>query len=142
MATTVTNSSAQGPRPLSGDATTDTVAATSVVAQDEPSCEASEGITEKVMPPPRPLMIYTRPQILLLHRSPLVKPPLDMPSLRDWFGLVFMNSDCLCTYAAPGWRTNHPRKNRNLRRRDLQETDGNYLTNKLNLFGASHFFLF
>ena len=36
--------------------------------------------------PLRPLMIYTRVQLLLLHASPLVQTPLGMPALRDWFG--------------------------------------------------------
>ena len=35
---------------------------------------------------PRPLRIYTRPQLLSLSQSPMVKPPPDMPDLRTWFG--------------------------------------------------------
>lgn len=35
---------------------------------------------------PRPLRIYTRAQLLNLHRSPLVQPPPDMPDLKSWFG--------------------------------------------------------
>lgn len=35
---------------------------------------------------PRPLRIYTRAQLLSLHNSPLVKPPPDMPELKQWFG--------------------------------------------------------
>ncbi|KAF6766359.1 hypothetical protein DFP72DRAFT_866272 [Ephemerocybe angulata] len=34
----------------------------------------------------RPLRIYTRAQLLHLHRSPLVQPPPDMPELKSWFG--------------------------------------------------------
>lgn len=34
----------------------------------------------------RPLRIYTRAQLLNLHRSPLVQPPPDMPELKIWFG--------------------------------------------------------
>lgn len=34
----------------------------------------------------RPLRIYTRAQLLNLHRSPLVQAPPDMPELKVWFG--------------------------------------------------------
>lgn len=34
----------------------------------------------------RPLRIYSRAQLLHLHRSPLVQPPPDMPELKMWFG--------------------------------------------------------
>ncbi|KAH7915376.1 hypothetical protein BJ138DRAFT_1141973 [Hygrophoropsis aurantiaca] len=34
----------------------------------------------------RPLVIYSRPQLLYLHKSPLVKLPPGMPALKDWFG--------------------------------------------------------
>jgi hypothetical protein len=34
----------------------------------------------------RPLRIYSRAQLLNLHRSPLVQPPPDMPELKMWFG--------------------------------------------------------
>ena len=43
---------------------------------------------QKLAAPSQRLMIYTRPQLLLLHESPLVKPPPDMPALKDWFGYV------------------------------------------------------
>ncbi|KAJ7071543.1 hypothetical protein C8F01DRAFT_439119 [Mycena amicta] len=36
--------------------------------------------------PCRPLLIYTRPQLLRLQSSPLVKPPTAMPELKHWFG--------------------------------------------------------
>ncbi|KAI0033440.1 hypothetical protein K488DRAFT_84967 [Vararia minispora EC-137] len=35
---------------------------------------------------PRPIVIYTRPQILALYHSPLVKPLDAMPPIKDWFG--------------------------------------------------------
>lgn len=38
--------------------------------------------------PTRRLVIYPRPHLLNLHKSPLVKPPDDMPVLKDWFGYV------------------------------------------------------
>ncbi|KAH8100640.1 hypothetical protein BXZ70DRAFT_165827 [Cristinia sonorae] len=37
-------------------------------------------------PSPRRLHIYRRPHVLLLSKSPLVKTPDGMPSLKDWFG--------------------------------------------------------
>lgn len=39
--------------------------------------------------PTRRLVIYPRPQILRLSKSPLVKPPVNMPALKDWFGYGF-----------------------------------------------------
>jgi hypothetical protein len=36
--------------------------------------------------PARRLVIYPRPQTLKLSKSPLVKPPDNMPALKDWFG--------------------------------------------------------
>lgn len=39
---------------------------------------------------PVPIIVYTRSQLLSLHNSPLVKPPSDMPELKDWFGYVCM----------------------------------------------------
>ncbi|KIL70666.1 hypothetical protein M378DRAFT_6610 [Amanita muscaria Koide BX008] len=33
-----------------------------------------------------PVIVYTRSQLLSLHNSPLVRPPLNMPELKDWFG--------------------------------------------------------
>ncbi|GBE78384.1 hypothetical protein SCP_0112690 [Sparassis crispa] len=41
---------------------------------------------DKIDTPPRPLRVYTRSQVLYLHKSPLVKPPDGMPPLKDWFG--------------------------------------------------------
>lgn len=42
--------------------------------------------TEYPSSPRRPLRMYTRPQLLSLSQSPMVKPPPDMPDLRTWFG--------------------------------------------------------
>lgn len=36
----------------------------------------------------RPFVMYSRPHLLLLHKSPLVCPPAGMPALKDWFGFV------------------------------------------------------
>nr|GAT49767.1 predicted protein [Mycena chlorophos] len=36
--------------------------------------------------PCRPLLVYTRSQLLHLQASPLVKPPPTMPELKQWFG--------------------------------------------------------
>ena len=35
---------------------------------------------------PRPILIYTRDQLLFLSNSPLVDAPPDMPELKNWFG--------------------------------------------------------
>lgn len=35
---------------------------------------------------PRLLHVYTRPQLLYLAKSPLVRVPDNMPPLKDWFG--------------------------------------------------------
>lgn len=43
---------------------------------------------EQFSSPQRPLRIYTRPQLLLLSQSPMVKLPPDMPELKVWFGSV------------------------------------------------------
>lgn len=37
-------------------------------------------------PTPRPLIMYSRSQLLFLHKSPLVKIPNGMPAFKDWFG--------------------------------------------------------
>lgn len=37
---------------------------------------------------PRPRIIYTRKQLVLLSQSPLVKVPDGMPEFRAWFGFV------------------------------------------------------
>ena len=52
----------------------------------EPSSSLGE---EKHEPQPqRPLHVYSRSDVLLLSKSPLVKQPDGMPSLKDWFGCV------------------------------------------------------
>ncbi|KAJ7042546.1 hypothetical protein C8F04DRAFT_1229792 [Mycena alexandri] len=51
-------------------------------SQDQPS----EQETTSPKPPCRPLLVYTRPQMLHLQSSPLVKSPPAMPELKDWFG--------------------------------------------------------
>lgn len=48
--------------------------------------QATPERTEKSTTMFRPIKTYTRPQILFLHNSPLVRLPPDMPELRDWFG--------------------------------------------------------
>ncbi|KAF7339726.1 hypothetical protein MSAN_02188100 [Mycena sanguinolenta] len=69
------------PAPLPADVLA--LAATDAVSQDEPS--EQEGTAPKPVQS-RPLMIYTRPQMLYLQSSPLVKSPPDMPELKHWFG--------------------------------------------------------
>ncbi|KAF8213386.1 hypothetical protein K438DRAFT_1750684 [Mycena galopus ATCC 62051] len=59
------------------------LATVDAASQDEPS--GQEGSVTKP-PQSRQLMIYTRPQMLHLQSSPLVKSPPDMPELKQWFG--------------------------------------------------------
>lgn len=40
----------------------------------------------------RPVVVYTLPQLLKLHRSPLVRPPINMPDLKQWFGYASVNA--------------------------------------------------
>ena len=44
---------------------------------------------------PRPMRVYTRAQLLHLHRSPLVQPPPNMPELKVWFGCVYTSATLL-----------------------------------------------
>lgn len=53
--------------------------------------ESSSSSEEKDMQPPRPLHIYTRPQLLHLSKSPLAYVPDGMPPLKEWFGYVSYN---------------------------------------------------
>jgi zinc finger CCCH domain-containing protein 13 len=46
----------------------------------------TEQNAQKQSPLPRPILIYTREQLVSLSKSPLVKVPPDMPDLRSWFG--------------------------------------------------------
>lgn len=57
---------------------------------DSSSCSTTDAATnaEKSSFLPRPIRIYTRPQLLSLSKSPMVEPPPDMPDLRTWFGWV------------------------------------------------------
>ncbi|KAF7306671.1 hypothetical protein MIND_00458700 [Mycena indigotica] len=42
--------------------------------------------TSSQSPTCRPILVYTRSQLLHLQASPLVKPPTSMPELKHWFG--------------------------------------------------------
>jgi hypothetical protein len=53
---------------------------------DENDLTLNKGNTEQ---PARLLVIYPRPQMLKLSKSPLVKLPGGMPTLKDWFGYGF-----------------------------------------------------
>ncbi|KAF7339910.1 hypothetical protein MVEN_01908400 [Mycena venus] len=60
------------------------LAAPDAASQDERSEQEAGAASKPVQS--RPLMIYTRPQMLHLQSSPLVKSPPDMPELKQWFG--------------------------------------------------------
>lgn len=119
-------SSQTDPSPL--DQLTDDIAAASL--QDEAS-QTDLVDNEKRTPSPRPLRIYNRSQILHLSNSPLVKPPLDMPEMKDWFGYVYtwynaaMFIHCW-TVAASRMNRFFTRKTLNLQLPTMQETDGQY----------------
>lgn len=51
-------------------------------SQSEPTIQHHEKDTAAFYP----IKIYTRRQLLLLHNSPLVQVPPNMPALKDWFG--------------------------------------------------------
>ncbi|KAF8898562.1 hypothetical protein BD779DRAFT_1484574 [Infundibulicybe gibba] len=70
-------------QPIDVDSLVDATAKASL--QDETN-EAQLGDVEKILPSPPPIRVYTRTQLLALHNSPLVKPPVGMPDLKDWFG--------------------------------------------------------
>ena len=52
--------------------------------------EAPTGVSQ------RPLVVYTRAQLLYLHQSPLVKPPEGMPAFKDWFGYAARHQYIAC----------------------------------------------
>jgi len=52
--------------------------------------------TKKDKVPAKPMKIYTRRQLLLLHNSSLVQLPPNMPGLKDWFGYELVSCSCIC----------------------------------------------
>jgi hypothetical protein len=60
---------------------------------DRPSSQSPESVTDSLAKDKneihsRPFVMYSRPHLLFLHKSPLVCPPAGMPALKDWFGFV------------------------------------------------------
>jgi hypothetical protein len=60
---------------------------------DNSSSQSPESITDSLNKDKndvhgRPFVMYSRLQLLLLHKSPLVCTPTGMPALKDWFGFV------------------------------------------------------
>ncbi|KAG1757400.1 hypothetical protein EDB19DRAFT_1657283 [Suillus lakei] len=58
---------------------------------DNSSSQSSESVTDSLNKDEndihtRPFVMYSRPHLLLLHKSPLVCTPAGMPALKDWFG--------------------------------------------------------
>lgn len=86
MTTTDTDAQSQEtntpPETVSVDALVNPLAAVALQDSTQPEQEGDQNATSH----PRPLCVYTRSQMLHLHKSPLVKPPADMPELKDWFG--------------------------------------------------------
>ncbi|KAF8807565.1 hypothetical protein BYT27DRAFT_7233070 [Phlegmacium glaucopus] len=51
---------------------------------------------------PRPILIYTRHQLVSLSKSPLVQAPPDMPDLKNWFGAEIENQVKKDELSTPG----------------------------------------
>lgn len=64
----------------------DGVANVSLTEEGNSPEPATDQQAEEYAPPLRPVVVYTRPQMLFLYRSPLVQTPDGMPALKDWFG--------------------------------------------------------
>lgn len=71
----------------------DLVDSMSSIKMGDEQPEADDTLAKNPQSPPRRLVIYTRPSMLKLYKSPLVKPPDDMPALKDWFGYVLAAHD-------------------------------------------------
>lgn len=72
------------------DNLSDTVAKVSL-RPDNPSSQSPEPVADSLTKDKndihsRPFVMYSRPHLLLLHKSPLVCTPTGMPALKDWFG--------------------------------------------------------
>lgn len=63
--------------------------------------DKSSPTEEKAPPPSRPFHVYTRAQVLFLAKSPLVKPPDGMPTLKEWFGQVAIRCRLFTTLHLP-----------------------------------------
>lgn len=99
------------------------LAAPDAAAQDDHSGQDG-AVTKPVQS--RPLMIYTRPQILHLQSSPLVKSPPDMPELKHWFGCVVAVCTCVFgpIFSTVNTSQHSIRKILSLRRRTVRGRDG------------------
>ncbi|EGO28321.1 hypothetical protein SERLADRAFT_458713 [Serpula lacrymans var. lacrymans S7.9] len=51
--------------------------------------KAPDSDSHQIPPPSSSVIVYSPRQILLLYASPLVKPPIGIPALKDWFGYVW-----------------------------------------------------
>jgi hypothetical protein len=57
-------------------------------SNETPTDSAADSTTASAELSARPAYVYTRPQLVFLHKSPLVTTPTGMPALKDWFGYV------------------------------------------------------
>ena len=71
-------------------------------------------------PTPRPFVAYSKRSLLLLSRSPLVKPPAGMPELKEWFGYDYHLCIALCSS-----RFTRADNEQNLHKRDSEPTTPN-----------------
>lgn len=57
-------------------------------SDDSDQPEDAQPPNDAATPSTRPLIIYTRKELLNLSQSTLVKPPVGMPEFKSWFGYV------------------------------------------------------
>ncbi|TFK57357.1 hypothetical protein OE88DRAFT_1651036 [Heliocybe sulcata] len=110
-------------RPQEADESTndlaDPLAKVSIADEDKTSEATTDPESNEFQPPLRPAVVYTRPQMLFLYRSPLVHVPQGMPVLKDWFGEPNLQSLAKDADTSVASGTNRDRRFR----RDPDDTD-------------------
>jgi len=77
------------PQPAVADVISDSLSNLALQSHDLPK---EPPLQPQNDPTPRPLIMYSRSQLLFLHKSPLVKIPNGMPAFKDWFGYAALPS--------------------------------------------------
>jgi hypothetical protein len=87
---TETDTKSKTPSEYHHDTSVDSISQSSAkaVLQDDIARSVRPDHLEKNVGSFLPMIVYTRSQLLSLHNSPLVRPPPNMPELKDWFGCV------------------------------------------------------
>jgi hypothetical protein len=65
--------------------------ASNIAIEELDNLEGPSACPDTTTPVSRPLIVYTRLQLVRLHESPLVQPPPSMPPLREWYGYVLFS---------------------------------------------------